>query len=191
MILIEIHDYSRVKMVVPLGWYRYPSCLSLLRSSIKYRLHKVYMGLIIKGTIPTVPPLSLMNTELPQTTCKTDDQGCARAPSLLWVVSAPDSATMIQALIDWIVQVPGSTITTLLGEKYYIGYINYLVFFYLILPAACIVYKRGQAWTTWNNLTANMLVKRELSQSCRIFLQWRCRSSVAWFAPNHRPQFGK
>ena len=128
MILIEIHDYSRVKMVVPLGWYRYPSCLTLLRSSIKHRLHKVYMGLIIKGTIPTVPPLSLMNTELPQTTCKTDDQGCARAPSLLWVVSAPDSATMIQALIDWIVQVPGSTITTLLGEKYYIGYINYLVF---------------------------------------------------------------
>ena len=90
------------------------------------------MGLIIKGTIPTVPPLSLMNTELPQTTCETDNQGCARAvdsaSSLLWVVSAPDSATMIQALIDWIVQVPGSTITTLFGEKYSIEYITVLFF---------------------------------------------------------------
>ena len=51
----------------PLGW-RAPSCLipppwSLLEVDItltnKYPLYKVYMGLIIKGTIPRVPPFSL------------------------------------------------------------------------------------------------------------------------------------
>ena len=51
------------KMLVPLGWY--PSCLSPPRSPLKgdipnkYPLFKVYMGLIIKGTIPRVPPFSM------------------------------------------------------------------------------------------------------------------------------------
>ena len=51
------------KMVVPFGWY--PSCLSPLRTPFKgdildkYPLYKLYMGLIIKGTIPMVPPFSL------------------------------------------------------------------------------------------------------------------------------------
>ena len=46
-----------------LGWY--PSCLSPPRSPLKgdipnkYPLYKVYMGLIIKGTIPRVPAFSL------------------------------------------------------------------------------------------------------------------------------------
>ena len=46
-----------------LGWY--PSYLSPPRSPLKgdipskYPLYKVYMGLIIKGTIPRVPPFSL------------------------------------------------------------------------------------------------------------------------------------
>ena len=46
-----------------LGWY--PSCLSSPRSPLKgdisnkYPLYLVYMGLIIKGTIPRVPPFSL------------------------------------------------------------------------------------------------------------------------------------
>ena len=46
-----------------LGWY--PSCLSPPRSPLKgdipnkYPLYKVYMGLIIKCTIPRVPPFSL------------------------------------------------------------------------------------------------------------------------------------
>ena len=45
-----------------LGWY--PSCLSPTRSPLegdipnRYPLYKVYMGLIIKGTIPRVPPFS-------------------------------------------------------------------------------------------------------------------------------------
>ena len=45
------------------GWY--PSCLTPARSPLKgdipskYPLYKVYTGLIIKGTIPRVPPFSL------------------------------------------------------------------------------------------------------------------------------------
>ncbi len=61
--------YDRIligKMVVPLGWYG--SCLTPPRSPLKgdirnkYPLYKVYMGLIIKGTIPRVPPFSLWDT---------------------------------------------------------------------------------------------------------------------------------
>ena len=54
------------KMLVPLpgtlAWY--PSCLKPARSPLegdipnRYPLNKVYMGLIIKGTIPRVPPFS-------------------------------------------------------------------------------------------------------------------------------------
>ena len=47
------------KLVVPLGWY--PSSLTQQGALYKgkYSLYKVYMGLIIKGTIPRVPPFSL------------------------------------------------------------------------------------------------------------------------------------
>ena len=50
--------------VVPWGW-RAPSVLNLPRSPLKgdipnkCRLYEVYMGLMMKGTIPRVPPFSL------------------------------------------------------------------------------------------------------------------------------------
>ena len=58
------------KLLVPLGWY--PSCLTLQgalqkRIRYKYPLYKVYMGLIIKGTIPRVPPFSLWHHFQPDT----------------------------------------------------------------------------------------------------------------------------
>ena len=54
------------KMVVPLGWY--PSCSTPQGAPLKgdisdipnrYPLYEVYMGLIMKDTIPRVPPFSL------------------------------------------------------------------------------------------------------------------------------------
>ena len=42
----------------PLGW-RAPSCLTPPLRGPKFPLYKVYMELIIKGTIPRVPPISL------------------------------------------------------------------------------------------------------------------------------------
>ncbi len=63
---LRVAPYLIGKMVVPLRWY--PSCLTpqgALSKGIyrdipnKYPLYKVYMGLIIKGTIPRVPPFSL------------------------------------------------------------------------------------------------------------------------------------
>ena len=50
-----------------LGWY--PSCVSPPRSPLegdipnRYPLYKVYMGLIIRGTIPRVPPFSSWSME--------------------------------------------------------------------------------------------------------------------------------
>ena len=56
-------NWNRRENCGTLGWY--PGCLSPPRSPLKgdipnkYPLYKVYMGLIIKGTIPRVPQFSL------------------------------------------------------------------------------------------------------------------------------------
>ena len=59
------HGLFKGKCLVPLGWY--PCCLTPPRSPLKgdipntYPLHKVYMGLIIKGTHPKGTTIFPMN----------------------------------------------------------------------------------------------------------------------------------
>ena len=63
--MLQIHFIG--KILVPLGWY--PSWFNAPRSRLesdmpnKYPLYKVYMGLIIRGTIPRGTSIFPMSTK--------------------------------------------------------------------------------------------------------------------------------